>query len=87
VMCGFRSCPQFDATQATLTGREHLHLYARLRGVRPAARRIAMVNRLLTQVCVCMYVRESSRPSCRSGTWLAPGLGLASPYPTQLKPH
>lgn len=49
----FRSCPQFDATQATLTGREHLHLYARLRGVRPAARRTAMVERLLTQVCAC----------------------------------
>ncbi|KAM4606531.1 retinal-specific phospholipid-transporting ATPase ABCA4-like [Polymixia lowei] len=26
-------CPQFDATDDLLTGREHLHLYARLRGV------------------------------------------------------
>lgn len=26
-------CPQFDAIDELLTGREHLHLYARLRGV------------------------------------------------------
>ncbi|KAI4893928.1 hypothetical protein NFI96_021121, partial [Prochilodus magdalenae] len=26
-------CPQFDAIDDLLTGREHLHLYARLRGV------------------------------------------------------
>lgn len=26
-------CPQFDAIDKLLTGREHLHLYARLRGV------------------------------------------------------
>jgi len=26
-------CPQFDAIDELLTAREHLHLYARLRGV------------------------------------------------------
>lgn len=26
-------CPQFDAIDELLTGREHLYLYARLRGV------------------------------------------------------
>jgi ABC-type multidrug transport system ATPase subunit len=26
-------CPQFDALYDELTGREHLHLYARLRGI------------------------------------------------------
>jgi len=26
-------CPQFDAIDDLLTGREHLYLYARLRGV------------------------------------------------------
>lgn len=26
-------CPQFDAVDDLLTGREHLYLYARLRGV------------------------------------------------------
>ena len=26
-------CPQFDALYDTLTAREHLHLYARMRGI------------------------------------------------------
>lgn len=34
-------CPQFDALNALLTGREHLRLYARLRGLDEArARRV-----------------------------------------------
>jgi len=30
----FRYCPQFDALDSLLTAREHLYLYARLRGIR-----------------------------------------------------
>jgi ABC-type multidrug transport system ATPase subunit len=30
----FRYCPQFDALDSLLTAREHLYLYARLRGIK-----------------------------------------------------
>lgn len=36
-------CPQFDAIDDQLTGREHLYLYARLRGV--PAENIKRVNK------------------------------------------
>lgn len=38
-------CPQFDAIDELLTGREHLHLYARLRGVPEAEiRRVRRIS-------------------------------------------
>lgn len=41
-------CPQFDAIDELLTGREHLHLYARLRGVPEAEiHRVGAVNLLV----------------------------------------
>lgn len=39
-------CPQFDAIDDLLTGREHLYLYARLRGV-PAEEIEKVKNSLL----------------------------------------
>lgn len=38
-------CPQFDALNELLTGREHLEFYARLRGV--PAKEVAMVSFLI----------------------------------------
>jgi ATP-binding cassette, subfamily A (ABC1), member 3 len=43
-------CPQFEALPGALTGREVLHMYARLRGV-PAAR-VAPTADMLLQRCV-----------------------------------
>lgn len=42
-------CPQFDAIDDLLTGREHLYLYARLRGV-PAEEIERVNNGLLWQL-------------------------------------
>ncbi len=38
----FRYCPQFDALDSLLTAREHLYLYARLRGIK--SKNIAFVS-------------------------------------------
>lgn len=60
-------CPQFDAIDELLTGREHLYLYARLRGVpeseiprvslSPAARQTSFplmcTHPLLLRIVVC----------------------------------
>jgi hypothetical protein len=68
-------------TQATMTGREHLHLYARLRGVHPAARRAAMVERLLTQVMLLdgVSVCSSAGGEQQSDATLQAARGWARP--------
>lgn len=49
-------CPQFDAIDDLLTGREHLEFYARLRGV--PEKEVAMVT--ITSVCAfCPHVFET----------------------------
>lgn len=42
-------CPQFDATQANMTGREHLLFYAQLRGV-PKQQQKQLVDSLIIQL-------------------------------------
>ena len=43
-------CPQFDALVDKLTGREHLHLYCRLKGV--PSKLVAPVSGFLVILCV-----------------------------------
>lgn len=51
-------CPQFDAIDELLTGREHLEFYARLRGV--PENEVAMVTALSSPLIVCLSL------TCRS---------------------
>ncbi len=53
-------CPQFEALFELLTTREHLELYARIKGV-PASHVEACVQQKLNEVCflclcVCVFV-------------------------------
>eukprot|EP00958_Prasinococcus_capsulatus_P014562 scaffold1535_cov382-Prasinococcus_capsulatus_cf.AAC.24 len=52
-------CPQFGGLQAKMTAREHLNLYAMIRGVAPGQRR-AMVDSLLDKMDLTKY---ANRPS------------------------
>lgn len=56
-------CPQFDAISDLLTGREHLELYARLRGVPEES--VTKVNYTLLFPCFsaimrCVYTLKQS---------------------------
>eukprot|EP00976_Prorocentrum_cordatum_P085744 1186224-Prorocentrum_minimum.AAC.1 len=69
-------CPQFDATQATMTGREHLNFYARLRGVSdPARRRCAPVSTPLCtywrfgRLCPSCTIQHTFEAPLRCFTW------------------
>jgi len=53
-------CPQSDPLVGTMTGVEHLHLYASLRGVRSGRPREAEVQRLVTGLVMQSYI---GRPS------------------------
>lgn len=48
-------CPQFEALPSAMTGREVLHMYARLRGVRGRARISLMADQLLQQLGLREY--------------------------------
>lgn len=48
-------CPQFEALPAAMTGREVLHMYAALRGVRGKARIADMAQQLLEQLGLLPY--------------------------------
>lgn len=54
-------CPQFDAIDELLTGREHLHLYARLRGV-PEAEihrvRHGTISRCITSLIIFLLLSQ-----------------------------
>lgn len=45
-------CPQFDAIDELLTGKEHLEFYARLRGV--PENEVTMVTALSSHFCRCI---------------------------------
>lgn len=49
-------CPQFDAINDLLTGREHLEFYARLRGV--PEKEVAMVT---VHTATCFFVWRKSK--------------------------
>ena len=53
-------CPQFDALYDELTAREHLHLYARLRGVCAEERPQVTMETIITR----QAVRKSNPLSC-----------------------
>ncbi|XP_059941358.1 retinal-specific phospholipid-transporting ATPase ABCA4 [Mesoplodon densirostris] len=57
-------CPQFDAIDDQLTGREHLYLYARLRGV-PAEKIKRVTNRSIQSLGLSLYA------DCLAGTYSA----------------
>ncbi|XP_054620920.1 retinal-specific phospholipid-transporting ATPase ABCA4a isoform X2 [Dunckerocampus dactyliophorus] len=52
-------CPQFDAIDELLTGREHLHLYARLRGV-PEAEISRVAEWAIRKLGLCEYAGQSA---------------------------
>uniref|UniRef100_A0A3Q2Z6G7 P-type phospholipid transporter n=1 Tax=Hippocampus comes TaxID=109280 RepID=A0A3Q2Z6G7_HIPCM len=52
-------CPQFDAIDELLTGREHLHLYARLRGV-PEAEISRIAEWAIQQLGLSEYAGQSA---------------------------
>ncbi|TMS09014.1 Retinal-specific ATP-binding cassette transporter [Larimichthys crocea] len=57
-------CPQFDAIDELLTGREHLHLYARLRGVPEAE-----ISRVAEWAIQKLGLSEDAGPKCRDLQW------------------
>eukprot|EP00493_Phyllostaurus_siculus_P016270 UN16517 len=52
-------CPQFDALLPTLTGREHLYLFARIKGV-PEENITRYVNALISQLGLDLYADKPS---------------------------
>lgn len=51
-------CPQFDAIDELLTGREHLFLYARLRGVPEAeVERVGMIILYFLIACFGLHLK------------------------------
>ena len=48
-------CPQFDALDSLLTGREHLELYARLRGVpEEEVKKVNITSECSNSCCICI---------------------------------
>lgn len=73
-------CPQFDAIDDLLTGREHLHLYARLRGVPESeisrVRRYSTFLSLLTYFSLRISVRDLYLSLMQVAEWGIQKLGL-----------
>lgn len=73
-------CPQFDAIDDLLTGREHLHLYARLRGVPESeisrVRRYSIFLSLLIYFSLGISVRDFYLPLMQVAEWGIQKLGL-----------
>jgi ABC-type multidrug transport system ATPase subunit len=53
--CRLGYCPQFEALPAAMTGREVLHMYARLRGVKGQGRVQRMAQQLLDELGLSVY--------------------------------
>ena len=79
-----RYCPQFDAIQANMTGREHLEFYATIRGI-PAPRIGPLVEELLSKTgllkCVTTVVHiEGSKT--KYVHWCSAVVDIPRPLPS-----
>jgi ABC-type multidrug transport system ATPase subunit len=52
-------CPQFDALYEELTAKEHVELYARLRGI-PASKVSEVADWVLRKLDLCQYTHKLS---------------------------
>lgn len=63
-------CPQFDAIDGLLTGKEHLEFYARLRGV--PEKEVAMVTALSSHFCCYLMLSKLTRSFALPSTAVTP---------------